>query len=71
MKLKTYKDHSISVNSGGTGLGSFIQPVCSCGWVGRIHEASNDYQHSNFDENIDEHFTQVKREEYAKEHRNT
>lgn len=66
-RLNKIEGHSVTKIRVGSGMDSFIIPVCSCGWAGRMHEASNDYQHSNFDENIDEHFTQVKREEYEKE----
>lgn len=32
---------------GGKGIESWVQPTCSCGWVGSKHYAHNDAQHTN------------------------
>lgn len=40
---------------GGEMEGSWIQPTCSCGWIGSKHYAYNDYQHSNAREQLNRH----------------
>jgi len=67
--MKHLSGHNITMNKVGDGLGGYIQPICSCGWVGREHYAYCNHQFSNYHDNIDEHFTQVKREEYGKDNR--
>lgn len=67
MMSKKIDGHTISEIKGGIGMGSFIQPVCSCGWVGREHYAYCNYQYSNYCDNIDEHFVEVRTDEYLKE----
>jgi len=32
---------------GGRGEMGWVQPACSCGWVGKKHYAHNDYQYYN------------------------
>jgi len=39
--------HVIHREKGGSGLESWIKPVCSCGWEGRREYAHNDWQMTN------------------------
>jgi hypothetical protein len=60
MNLRKVYDHAITVRRGGDGMMGFIQPVCSCGWIGREHYNYCNSQHSNFDDNAEEHLFVVR-----------
>ncbi len=52
--------HEISRRRGGQNESGWIQPHCSCGWVGNMHYAYNDYQHSNLNEEEDSHMRKAR-----------
>lgn len=60
--IKKISGHDISAVTGGKGMTSFIQPKCSCGWIGREHYAYCNYQYSNFDDNANEHLSRLPKE---------
>lgn len=47
--------HEIKRESGGKNESGWIQAQCSCGWQGKPHYAHNDYQHSNYKEEVQQH----------------
>lgn len=47
--------HDLVREKGGLGEESWIQPTCSCGWVGRKEYAYNDWQMTNVSEQEREH----------------
>lgn len=49
------KHTRISNLSGGKGETSWIQPACSCEWIGTKHYAHNDYQFSNATDDFERH----------------
>ena len=44
-----------TLKRGGRDYDGFIQNSCECGWVGMLHYAHNDYQHSNCREERQNH----------------
>lgn len=48
-------NHELRRLAGGYMYEGWIQPSCSCGWVGRKEYAHNDHQHSNVREQEAEH----------------
>lgn len=52
-------EHKLHRETGGEGMYEWIQPTCSCGWVGRKEYAYNDYQHTNVTEQEQEHLKGV------------
>lgn len=48
-------EHEPKTIHGGVGITGWIQPVCSCGWIGSKHYAHNDYQFSNSREEWQRH----------------
>ena len=53
--LKLDIDDIEGVLPGGSGIESWILPVCSCGWAGSLHYAHNDAQYTNCREQADRH----------------
>lgn len=49
------QEHIIDRLLEGKGLDEVMTPVCSCGWKGRGYAAYNNWQHTNVQEQIDEH----------------
>ena len=60
MHLRKIDGHVIAVQRGGDGMMGFIQPACSCGWIGREHYNYCNWQHSNFDDDADRHLARVR-----------
>jgi len=56
-------NHELSQNTGGDGMMGWIQPTCSCGWVGIKEYAYNDYQHSNVREQESRHLRSAAKQE--------
>jgi hypothetical protein len=48
-------EHKFKREEGGSGPMAWIQPTCSCGWVGRKEYAYENYQYSNLREQADLH----------------
>jgi len=51
--------HEVRLIHGGSGMDSWIQPFCTCGWCGRIHFSSEDLQYTNAREAVDDHAKNV------------
>lgn len=70
-RLNKIEGHSVTKIRVGSGMDSFIIPVCSCGWAGMEHYAYCNYQHSNFYDDVDRHFEKVKEEANERNNWNT
>ncbi|AWY03286.1 hypothetical protein M8850_03170 [Pasteurella multocida] len=53
-------EHKITRESGGKYEMSYIQPKCSCGWIGDKFFAYNDYQMTLVNECESEHLNKVR-----------
>jgi len=58
-------EHKIRRERGGSGMMSWIQPVCSCGWVGRKEYAYADWQMANVEEQEADHLNTETRKRYV------
>lgn len=52
-------EHKLHREEGGGGMYGWIQPTCSCGWVGRAEYAYNDWQLTNVRDQEQEHLAKV------------
>ena len=55
-------EHELKRKRGGQNELGWIQPACSCGWVGNKHYAYDDYQHSNCRDEEQRHLLFAKKE---------
>jgi len=54
-------NHNITRESGGKFESGWVQPKCSCGWVGRKEYAYNDWQMTNVKDQEDNHFDDARK----------